>query len=491
MCDKKYLSEILWKIFLMSSIILAVIPMVLCATGNVLSADPSYYLSIVERISEGKTLYGDIRCGYTPLWFYLMLGWKSLFSIPSGSEEMYYVLHFLMQLGAAFFLYKIIRRMDVDSKIAYFCAWLFVMMGHSMEGNFLILEVSSVMFGLLAVWLVMAQKNRTMSILFAGIATACSFLCKQYGLGYFFLCIFLLWFGSKNGRGKIFVFVLGFLLPVLLCLLIWRQDFVSNILLNGYGTSVDEARGVKFSDKMGWIIGSGKYLFFRSAIVLLPTLLFIPLLVKEKKAMWIIFSWCGLFGFLMANYFVFGLPRYLLLTLPFAMMLIALTLSVLPKSGKLLCIVFVLSLLHTTLYSVGVTYYKRVWEVYLHQEQKELRERIADDVKKHIRPNATLWTPNCALCFVYYLSNSTPPNLATIGYAFGSGMTRDMAMEQAKSADYVLCFDMEKAEHYFTPELTSFIRSHEAIYVDTTNIIGYLGQTGNIVLYDMSKMKSE
>ena len=51
MCKKKQLDEILWKIFLLSSIIMAVIPMVLCVTGNVLGADPSYYLSIMACIS--------------------------------------------------------------------------------------------------------------------------------------------------------------------------------------------------------------------------------------------------------------------------------------------------------------------------------------------------------------------------------------------------------------------------------------------------------
>lgn len=490
MCDKKYLSEILWKIFLLSSILLAVIPMVLCATGNVLGADPSYYLSIVERISEGKTLYKDIGCGYTPLWFYLMLGWKWLFNIPPGCEEPYYVLHFMMQLCAAFLLYKIIRRMDIDSKIAYFCAWLFVMMGHCLQGGFLILEISSVMFGLLAVWLLMEQRNLFVSFLLSGISTACSFLCKQYGFGYFFLCIFLMLFCFKWRWTKILVYILGFLLPLFLCLIIWGHDIISNALLNGYGLSMDVKRGVMFDVKMRWIVGNAKSLLLHIAIVLPITLLFIPLFVREKKAKWVIFSWCGLLGFLMANYFVWGFPRYLLLTLPFAMMLIALSLSILRKQGKLLRFAFVFTLTYTVFYALGATYYKYVWKIYLHQEEKVLRERIAEDVKRSIPSNATLWTPNSDLCFVYYLSNATPPNLSSIGYSFGSGLTRDMALEQLRTADYVLCHDMEKAEHYFTQEETNFIRNHEAMYIDTTNCMNYPGSTG-IVLYNMAKMKSE
>ena len=61
-------------------------------------------------------------------------------------------------------------------------------------------------------------------------------------------------------------------------------------------------------------------------------------------------------------------------------------------------------------------------------------------------------------------------------------MTVDKAAEQAKSANYVLSFDWEEADSYFTIELKDFVYSHEVVYVSAD---------GAIVLHDMSKLRNE
>lgn len=473
----------LWYAFLALSIPLAIIPMVLCTLGNYMDADPSYFLSVMERISEGKVLYKDVHCGYPPVWFYLTAVVKWMFCVPSGHEELYYVFHFLMQIIGAFILFKMIRFFEIDGKVAYFCSWLFLMIGHWMQANYLILEPLAVTFGVLALWLVMKQGKGNVWLFFvAGVAASCSFLCKQYGLGYMLLCLMLMLFYCKSGAKRIFVFLLGFVIPVVICMAIWGSAFVNNVFLNGYGTSVDEMNGLVLNDKVHWIMIAAKTLFVRCAIALPASLLFIPLFIKEKQGFWLLFCWCGIVGFLMTFYFNCGIPRYLLLALPFVMVLIAMTIALLSRSNRTLRYVFLISLALTVAYSIYVDYHNKVWKIYLHRDIKNGKKELAHEVSKRIPEGATLWVANSGLCYVYYLANATPPNLETIGYAFGAGMAEKRAFEQVKAADYVLSFDWEKADHYITKEIKDYIYSHEVAYVSSD---------GEVVLHDMSRMNKE
>lgn len=479
----------LWYSFLALSVPLAIVPMALCTLRNFLDADPSYFLSIMERIAEGKVLYKDVACGYPPIWFYMMASVKWIFHIPSGSEELYYVFHFLMQILSAFFLFKIIRCWGIGWRIAYFCSWLFVMMGHWMQANYLILEPLTVMFGLLAIWMVQKYGKDDIWLLFvAGVVASLSFLCKQYGLGFFILCLFLTIFLHKSNIPRILVFILGFIVPILVCIAIWGNSFIDEVFLNDYGTSssIDELFGITFAGKIGQILRAAKYLCVRCAVALPITLLFIPFFFKEKVLLPVVFCWCGIIGFLLTFYFNFGIPRYLLLILPFVMLLIALTISVLDKAGLLLRIVFLVALSITTVYTIYADYHNRVWKHYiLHAEYKIRKEEMADELRKLIPEGATLYTPNCQLCWAYYLADATPPNLATIGYSFGADITVEETAEQVKTADYVLSFDVFPAEPYFTKELYDYVFSHEAIYVSSSSP----SDGWKIVLHDMSKMK--
>ena len=476
----------LWYAFLILSIPVAIIPMVLCALGNPMDADPSYFLSIMERISEGKVLYKEVHCGYPPVWFYMTAAVKWLFHIPSGCEEPYYVFHFLMEVLTAVVLYKMIRCMEIDRRIAYFCSWLFVMMGHWMQANYLILEPLTIAFGLLSLWIVMKHgKGKIWPLFAAGMAASSSFLCKQYGLGYLFLCLMLMLFYCKSDAKRVVVFLMGFIAPLLVCLTIWGSSFVNNVFLNGYGSSVDETNGIMLHDKIHWIFGAAKMLFVRCAIALPVSLLFMPFFFKEKKGFLVLFCWCGILGFLMPFYLNFGIPRYLLFSLPFVALLFALTISLLHESKKILQVVFLISLSITVAYSIYADYHNRVWKIYLHRDLKETKEEVAQEISKLIPEGATLWIPNSGLCWAYYLTNATPPNLNTISYAFGAGLTENKAVEQAKAADFVLSFDWEVADPYFTEELKDFVYSHEAVFVSTETHLG------SIMLHDMSKMKKE
>lgn len=477
-----------WKSFLVLSVPLALAPMVLCVMGMPMASDDSYYMSIVERIAEGKVLYKDVSTGYNPLYFYLMAGLKWLFHIPVGCIEAYRSIHFVIQLLAAFFLFKVIRCFGIDWRIAYFCAWLLVMNSHWMQGNELILEIPTVMFGLLAIWMVMIQaKNEALYLFLSGVAASCAYLCKQYGLGFAFLCMYLMLFWRKSDglilRGRqIIVFVLGFLLPVLLCLAIWGRSFIEMTLLNGYGTSIEKSYGRGAEHKMNNTISAFRLLFIRLAPALSPTLLFIPLIVREKKTIMAVFCWLGILGFMLQYWFHFE-PHYMLILLPFAMILFSLVISLLPKARKIVAALFLVALLGEVSYSLYADYHNRIGKLYLHPEYQQKMRHLSDEVKERIPEGATLYILNGGLYFVYYQTNIVPPNLSTIGYSYGgAGLTIENAFRQAESADYVLSFDWEGAEPYYTKELKKFIYSHEEVYVDTI---------WDAVLHDMSKLKEE
>ena len=428
-----------WQSFLVLSVLLAVVPMALCVIGNPLTCDESYYLSVMERMMEGKCLYKDVNTGYTPLWFFLMAGWKWLFHVSPGCAEAYYVLHFIIQIFAAFFLYKIICNLEIDRKIAFFCSWLFVMTGHWLQGNLLLLEMSSIMFGLLSLWLIIDQKTQQIWHYFlGGVASACAFLCKQYGLGFFVLAMVLLIFRYKVKVAKIGVFVMGFVLPVLVCLIVYGNKFVTSTLLNGYGTTIDKSYGRTLALNKERITHGFKLLCNRAIPVLLVTLLFIPKSVREKKSWVLAFGWMGILGFMMSYYFAYCL-HYLLYVLPFVMIIIAVAFSLLSKTRIWLKVLFIIGVVCTVGYSVYADYYNKVWKLYLHPYYKQKELDLANEVKTRLPEGATLWIPNGGLFFVHFLANTTPPNLSTISYSFGDeGLTKEEAVKQAESADFIL-----------------------------------------------------
>lgn len=472
-----------WQAFLVLSVPLALTPMVLGVIGMPMVSDESYYLSIVERIAEGKVLYTDVSTGYTPLWFYMMVSLKWLFHIPVGCIEVYRTINFVMQLLSAFFIFKIIRCFGIGWKISYFCAWLLLMTNHWIQGNGVTLEVSTAMFGLLALWMVMLHGNKEVLYFFiAGIAGSCSFLCKQYGLGFSMLCLFLLLFWRKSKTVGILVNVLGFLLPVMICFAIWGQVIIDKTLLNGYGTTIDASYGRGFDYKMDLMVSGFRLLFTKVAPALPVSLLFLPLIIREKKTTMGIFCWLGIFGFILQFLFNYA-PHYLILVLPFVVILYSLVLSLIPKAKRWFSVLFLVVLLADVSYSIYADYHNRIGKLYLHPEYKRNQQELSKEVKKRIPEGCTLWIPNGGLYFVYYQTNILPPNLSTQSYSYGdAGITVEDAIKQVEAADYVLSFDWEQAEPYFTKELKEFVYSHEVVYVDTA---------WEAVLHDMSRLKAE
>jgi len=301
-------------------------------------------------------------------------------------------------------------------------------------------------------------------------------------LGFFVLLLLPVIYKNKRWLVRVLVYVSGFMLPLLVCLAIWQKNIVICTLLNGYGTSINEVNGIGFAEKMGWIMSQAMTLFKRCAYALIATLFFIPLFFREKRWPELVFCWCGIGGFLLINYLASPGLRYLLFALPFVLLLFAIALSLCNKANVYLKWFFMLLLVATTVYSLHADYRNKVMRIYMHPEYKQSQKDLSEEVKKRVGEKDLLWIPDSGLTYVYYFTNRLPPNLSTISYAFGQGMTKERAKRQVEAADYVLSFDHDDLEYYFDKEMKDFVYSHVAVYSDKTK---------EVTLHDMSRKAME
>lgn len=473
--------KIIWQISSPLAIVMAFIPIVLSIFYGDINCDSAYFLCMVERISQGSLLYQDIHCGYTPLWFYMMAGLKWLFHISYGKYEVYLMIHYIIQILSAYFLYKIIRNLQIHKYIAFFSAWLFVMMTHWLQGNIILLEMPSMMFGLLSIWLILSLKDKlSWMYILIGILSSLSFLCKQFGFGFLLLSLYLIIFITKNKWQNILYFLVGYMIPIIICYAIWKNYFIS-IIFSEYGTKTAAEAGydISITQKLKWILNNYKELFSRIAVILPISFLFLATIIKQNKIIEYIFCWCGIVGFMFQFYFVGGGFHYKLYTIPFVVIIIALLLS-LNFSNKWLKLIIYIPIILMTMYSMYAVYNNRVRKLYMHPELKYSQYKLADEVKKQIKPNSTIWIVHGGIYYVYYLSNILPPNLSTIGYSFGPiGISEEKASKQISSANYVLSFTKDyDFESFYTPANKKIVWKHKCVYLSDA-----------VVLHDMSELK--
>ena len=176
-------------------ILMVGIPIIWSIFNVEINCDSAYYISIVERIADGYVPYRTIAVGYTPLWFYIAYLYKLIFFIPNGAYAPYLVLHYFFVCSIAFFLYKIARHFGSNKWVSMLGAWFFLYITHWLNGNVVLLEMPSLYFGLLSVWLLLELSNRSSwHYIWIGGLACCSFLCKQFGLGFIALDIYIMLF---------------------------------------------------------------------------------------------------------------------------------------------------------------------------------------------------------------------------------------------------------------------------------------------------------
>ena len=413
-------------------VLLCTVPALLSVLYAPIAADSGYYLSVVERISEGLMPYDDFALGYTPLYFFLLVFLKKIFSIGI-SYEFFLSIHYIFLYICALMIYRIIGKITENKNNAFYASILFILMSHWLEGNAVLLEIPSVMFGLWGLCIIVSKYFSVSKFVLAGLLFSLSFLVKQYGLGFFILG--LIWLLLLNSNYKLYVFmIIGFVLPIVICISVFGGNFVSILNGSGYGNTISlEITSITIYERF-------KYLLVRISPALLVSLLFFVLFIRKRLIVrQITVFLIGVIGFLFQ--FAFGtFTHYYLYIIPFVVIIIFTVYSNITRFRS----IFLLFIFVTFFLNFYSTFYNRVYKIYIKSYAiKSKQLELADKLQAEIPQNATLYIADIGLVSQYYLSNRIPPNLKKSGYTFGIALTPEEHLNQIKSADYVLKFSKE------------------------------------------------
>lgn len=441
------------------------IPIVVSVFRIGVDCDSAYYICIGERILDGYTPYIDLCVGYTPIWFYIEALFKALFKIPSALYWPYHILFYFFEVSTAYFLYKFIVLLNTKKGVAYFGAGLFLLECHWLWGNNVLLEIPFLFWGLLSCWLVIKWQNKSDYLyLVVGCLSSFAFLTKQYGAVFFLLDLYAIIFLAKKRFSTVLAYLIGYFIPILICIVLWGRSFVNLTLLNGYGTiaAADAGYDISFGNKL-LAMGSA---FCFAIKFLSPMILLMPVFVKEcyfqGRLRNVLFAYLGIFGFLLQFYFS-NSNHYFIPLAPFGTILITEFLSLYLEKKYIaikLCVVCVC--LFVSLYK---TYYNRVYKLYINSNERFSQMELAKDIKNVVDADKNIFIIHSGIYYIYFLSDILPPNIKTIGYSFGpQGLNESECSQQISSADYVLRFSEDYSyESFFTDSMKTLLEKHPVV----------------------------
>ena len=457
-----------YQIFLkILAVIVAAIPFAICFIYESVYCDSAYYLAISERVSEGFLLYRDVHCGYAPLWFYLAAGVRMLFCIPLGCYWPYLLVYDLFYLAAGIILYKLIKNFTENKSIAFFCAWLFFPLSFWQYGYAVFLEIPSVFFGLLSSWLIIRLGGKTYwHYLWIGAIASMAFLTKQYGAGFLILDIYLILFFGNSSWKSIAIFLVGYLLPILACILIWQQDILM-LFSNGYGTTtaVSAGRDVSLLSKLGDIVNNGLRFCGDACPAALVGLLIVWNSKQQNRLRYFMFALCGILGFALQFYFS-SARHYRIFMIPFACLLMAEMLVT--QTPLWLSWIKYLAILWT----VGASLYNayHIVDFRLDDYTPDDRKTISCNIRQYVPESDILWPTQGSYFDVVFTTCTRVPNLSTVAYSFGPlGLDEEKAMEQLKAAQWVVHNPMEidESAHYLTDSVLHYIEQFPSILISS------------------------
>ena len=458
---------------------LVLIPIIGSLFRGGIDCDSAYYICHAQLCSRGYVPYIDFSDGYTPLWTFLAAGLKLLFHVPDGNYVFYLVLHYAFAIGVAFFIFKIAEVWG-GKKIVSFCgACLFMLMAHWLEGNVVLLEMPSLFFGMMSVWLILRYNHKNhWSYVWIGGLTACSYLCKQFGLGFLLLNLYLVIFVNRQKWKESLCLLIGFALPIALCFVFWGERFVP-VVFSGYGTKSAAAVGfdVSFMAKLNSVLRNLGYFIYMVCPAIVVSLLFIPAAIRQRGFGKMLFCYLGIMGFALQFYFTGGGLHYMLYMLPFSVLLMVQILNA--GNHKMLRYIGFGVVLYVSFVSLYKTYYNRVYKLYVVRNVRQEQMKVSEEVGQCLS-EGSLWVVHGGLYYLYLTTGALPPNLSTIGYSFGPlGLDESKAFAQAKAADNVVRFSADYPyEAFFTDSVKHFVEEHQAVPL----------QDSAVLVYDMRKL---
>ncbi|WP_155296214.1 hypothetical protein [Spirosoma rigui] len=221
----------------LSLALITVIPFLVAVVYAPVGIDSSYFLSIVERISDGYVPYRDLSLSYTPVFFYCMYIVKYIFNV-GVNYEFFLSVHFLIEIINAYLIFRISVLIMKSKKYSFCSAILFIMASYWNGGNEVFLEMPSLFWGLLSLFFVLRETNKISDYIIAGTLSALAFLTKQYGFGFFFLVLFIV----CTNHGKLvvrnfLVLSIAYVLTIVIFLILFKEGLFKALFGNGYGYS--------------------------------------------------------------------------------------------------------------------------------------------------------------------------------------------------------------------------------------------------------------
>lgn len=432
--------------------------------------DSTILLTEVERIAEGYVPYKTLHLNYPPLWFYMMAVFKWLFHVPYGCYNFYFAVNLLMLATCAFVIYKLSFRFCRSRFVSLATSWLFLFLCMINGGLNVLFEAPSLMFGLFGIWMTYAcMKKDSRHYLWIGVLMACSFLVKQFGLGFIALAMLAVIIDNESREKwkKVSYLLCGFLFICTLVTIVFGKPFINSVFFNSYSSHLDLTI-VDRLHNMSHMLRA----FVRKVPVILSAILLIPAFFSQGKWRLALVSACGLCGFSLQFLFGVNASHYYMYMIPFAVLFIPIMYALrLTKSERLVMYVSFFFLLYVNIKAVA-----NVTKIRIETHARELQTSSGIAIASVIPAQAKVWIANDSALPIYYFANLMTPNMEKHGYCAGKmQISESMAAEQIESADYVICSkndeSLDSPNIFFTSSLRDFVTSHESIEIT------YLGKS--------------
>lgn len=438
--------------------------------------DSTILLTEVERVAEGYIPYKTLHLNYPPLWFYMMVGLKRLFHVPYGCYNFYFVVNLLMLVICAFAEYKIAYRLCRSRLASLVTSWLFLFLCMINGGLNVLFEVPSLMFGLMGIWLtgVYLEKDARHYI-WIGALISCSFMVKQFGLGFIVLAMLVLFlYGKSRDKWRKILFLLcGFLLVFLVTIAIFRKPFIDSVFFNSYSAHLNATLFDRVHNTSHMLRN-----FVRKAPVILAAIILLPAFLNQGKWRWAIVLACAICGFSLQFMFMVDASHYYMYLIPFAVLYLPLFCTLkLTASEHLLIYVTLFFLLY-----VNLTLMANVTKIRIKANNREIQITSGAALSSVIPSQTKVWIADDGALPIYYFANLKTPNMEKYGYCAGKfQISESMASDQVASADFVICTATDEPltsqDAFFTFSLRECVTSHDS------TVISYMGRT--YLLYDM------
>lgn len=417
-----------------------------------LSNDCGYYLQVMQEMYNGNLYFKDIASPYNPLGISILSIPKTLID-PTDSRHHLFI-NILVMLLSSFILFKILNSILQNKKLnILFCIQFFTIC-LIYDGAFLMLEPTSILFLLLALYCYLKQRNTTNNyfLFCTGIFISLSFFSKQYALFILLPIGIDLILNRKQFIKKSIILGLGVAFPIALLFAFYSfngVDFMQYIkYISGKGVNLDSGNGTGLNSSFN-STGLINYL------VLMIFVLFVPYLLKNKKqdiknkVFFVLLLVSAFSVFIFASYY-----HYFQYLFPFTLILIAYALSS-TKSFSTKKI-FHASLIISTIMLVLLTV-KSITGQKKYYERQAINEKILLEV---IPKNETVYISGIRPAF-YHLGNYKSINLKDIGYSFPGYFFPETIIKNLQKGNYLVLTknylnDYEKYLDLFEKETVFF-----------------------------------